>query len=354
MQLSYLERILCLTFGAAALLQYAMEFTVWALCPVLPGALVQGKDRSATRRGHSLRATERTLFLLALVPRLVPWLLVLDLLVPAYMRAEDTKSAERVSLLVPMLALGFLLWYFFRLLRLGKAIDDGRRCVRDSYPADEVTSAHGAIWQTSRAPQVQGRSSPVLVYPGQGLLLAVSGVFSSSVIVSRNLLDSMLLAPEALEVAFAHERAHIRCRDNLKLLLLTLLPHLPIALQSRPSLEQRWRLAVEMAADEEGTLGQPERSVLLAEMLVFLARKGTHAAPRAMLPLHSSSEHLRIRVERLLEPAEPFASSVTTTSTGGRVGTGLRAAGLATAVIALSWLCFHLGHRAAEFLFHVA
>jgi hypothetical protein len=335
MQLSFIARILCLVFCGTALMQLLLECLAWAACPSFPATFAPPKLRRPESLHSGLRAAEQTLFWLALATRLIPWLLVCGLLLPAYLRTEDNLSSERVGLLCPILALSFVGLSFVHLLRLGRAIDASRRCVQRSSPPDRSST----------------REPNILVHSGRHSLLAVAGIFSANILVSRRILSEGRFSPESLAVAFAHERSHIRHRDNLKLILLTLLPNLPVCTSGRPSLEQRWRLAVEMAADEEGTLGQPARSLLLADMLVTLAREGTHTVPAIMLSLHGSADHLRLRVERLLEPRSP--SVVFGNVLSGRFQAMSVVITFATAVIALSLVCIILGHHAAEILFHV-
>ena len=195
---------------------------------------------------------------------------------------------------------------------------------------------------------------PVLLHPGERSLLAVAGVFSARVIVSQPLLNTARFSAAGLEVAFAHEAAHIRHRDNLKLFLLTLLPHIPMATRNRPSIYQRWRLAAELAADEEGVRGEPARSLALAQMLVTMAREANAVPPRGLMALFSAPEHLRVRVERLLAARAVPPSAASSAKAGRR---DLRVWLLFTAstgvLSAVSLLCVLFGHRAAELLLHL-
>jgi len=321
MQMSYLSRVVCLALCSAGLLLIVLELAALALSPWLLRV-----DSNNARRA------EQRLFLVLLVTRVLPWLLVLCLLIPAYIHGEDNPFAERVGIVCLTCAACIFLVSLVGLAR--------------------VLCAARAVRQCCRLCRAAGRSSndlPLLLYPGERSLMAVAGVFFSRLIVSQTLLDPARFSSAAVEVALAHEAAHVRHRDNLKLLLLSLLPHIAAPTKSRASLQERWRLAAELAADEEGTRGEPGRSVLLAQLLVAIAREGTGGVPQGLVALLSGPEHLRVRVERLLA-APPAASP-------GAAGPGLPAllplAGLASLLAALGYACLLFGHRAAEFLLHI-
>jgi len=183
------------------------------------------------------------------------------------------------------------------------------------------------------------------------MLMAVAGLFSSSVIVSRSFLDTERFSTASLDVAFAHESAHARHRDNLKLLILSALPHIHVAAGGQ-SLGQRWRLAAEIAADEEGTQGKPERALMLAEMLIAVARGASPAVAEGLMTLSSESESLRVRVERLLELVPSVAPlEAEGNAASGALGSGFVLACCATVVAVLGCASGMLGHRFAELLF---
>jgi hypothetical protein len=324
MQLSYLARVICLALCSAGLLHMLLEGTAWFVSGLLPPVA-----------GGSARRVERSLFLLALAARLMPWLLSFGLLVPAYLRGEDNPAAERVGSASLALAACVLVWSLTGIVRALAAALKVHRCCRLC--------------------RVVGRSAddlPLLLYPGERSLLAVAGVFAAKVIVSQPLLDANRFSRAALAVALAHEAAHVRHRDNLKLLLLSLLPHVSFSTESLPSLQQRWRLAAELAADEEGTEGEPARSLLLAQMLVAMAREGSCGLPQGLVGLFSASEHLRVRVERLLAPPDSTSGPTLHSRRTSRTAI-VSLAGCAAALTLLAMACLLFGHPAAEYLLHL-
>ena len=283
------------------------------------------------------RRSEQALFGLTLVARLGPWLLAFVLLLPAYLQGEDNRAAERVGFITVVLAVGLFAWWAFSILRVAKAIFWMHRCCR-------------LCPEVSRGPE----ELPLLLYPGRNGVMAVAGIFSARILVSQRLLEESRFSAAALDVAFAHERAHARHRDNLKALLLALLPKVPLSTTHQVSLAQQWRLAAEMAADEEGTQGMPERSLLLAEMLVTFAQEGKRRIPEGLMALCSGSEHLRLRVERLLQRAMVSAPLEGVEALQGcRLRLMVAMAVSGSILAALCYGCNVFGHRAAELLFRV-
>lgn len=321
MQLSYTFRLICFALCSAGLLQLLLECAAWMAAPLL---FAQSAFASARR-------AERSMFLLALLARLGPWLVVLGALVPAYMRGEDNLSRERVGWICVAGAGCVVVWSLLCGLRAVRAWMSTRRCCRLCQEAG-----------------VTPEGLPMLLHPGDGPLLAVAGLFRSRIIVSQSLLAHKHVSADALHIAFLHEDAHARHRDNLKLAVLSLLPHVSFGTRGRPSLDQQWRLAAEIAADEAGAVGGPERSILLAELLVAMARESNQALPRGSFALLSRADDLRVRVERLLQRRAVEAVA-------GRSGLQARCAAVFGLAL-FATLCYvgtELGHRVAEVLLHI-
>lgn len=325
MQLSYISRVFCLALCGAGGLQLASEFVAWLSAPLL----------LRTAKAGSARRAEQAIFRLTLIARVAPWMLALGLLLPAYMRDEDNFATERVGFLCLALAGGLFSWWAFALLRLSLAAYRTHRCCL-RYPA--IGRGPGGL--------------PMLLYSGERSVIAVTGLFSACILVSRPLLEGNRFSAPALRAAFAHEGAHVRNHDNLKALLLALAPHVPLSGKHLPSLAGCWRLAAEMAADEEGTDGSSECSLLLAEMLVTLAREGKQCLPRGSIALSSNARNLQIRVERLLGgPASPSFKAKVGMLEPGKLRLAVALAAFVSLMTALGYGCAVLGHQAAELLF---
>ncbi len=320
MQLSYICRIACVAFCSIGLLQVVFECVAWLV-----------SIRLTRHRGRlNARFTEQLLFLLALSTRLGPTLLVLGLLLPAYMRGEEISSAEHVAAPCILAAALVFAWYLYNTARLLLAMGSMQRCFD---MCREIAKSKDGL--------------PILLYPGERTMLAIAGVFSPRIIVSRGLLDSANFPAAALDVAFAHEGAHAHHHDNLKLLLLRMFPHVTIRTSAHPSIEQQWRFFAELAADHEGADGVPEQSVLLAEMLVAMAKASKHPLPSLHLALLSRQEDLQARVEHLLAPLSADTAPWHRQETLLTLGTFLPSTLL---LCAIAYTCIHLGHPLAEIM----
>lgn len=321
MMLSPLLRTWCFALVSGGILQLMLEALTWRLTPLA--------DEFTSAR--SPRLTERSLLAATISARILPWMLTCGVLVPAYLRGEDNQAAEHVAL--PCIAAAVVVGVSIAatILRAMLTSLRTRHYCRRCQPGQ----------RTIAGLQVQ-------VHRGSRSLLAVAGIFRSRLIVSEHLLEGDHVAAPALEVALTHEAAHAAHRDNLKLLALALLPRIPIATTARPSLDARWRLAAELAADEESTRGDAHRCLLLAELLVLLARDRSNLAPTGMVTLLSAPDHLRIRVERLLRATMPAAPHAPLPS-----AMPLTLVALSLGLLSLAGACVLVGHRAAELLLHL-
>jgi beta-lactamase regulating signal transducer with metallopeptidase domain len=324
MTLSYACRILCFVLCGAGVLQVALEGLAWG---------VSGLVMSLSP-GASARRKERQMFLLALGAHIAPYILLFGVFVPVYMRKEDNPAGEQVGFLSIVLAAVILTWFVVTLLRVWSAMLRSTRYLNSCR----------SIGQT-----LEG--IPVRMAPGNRPLLAVAGIFSPTILLSHALLDESRFPAPALQAALAHEVAHAKHHDNFKLLLLRLFPHIGFRISARASLEQQWRLYAELAADEQGTGQQGgQRAILLAEMLLSLAREKTVDLSFMSITLLSRSDDLRIRVEHLLGQEKPSARASTWHDVFKTI-CAVSIPGLAIAV--LVYVGAHGGHQVAEFLLHL-
>ncbi|SEF67562.1 hypothetical protein SAMN05421819_0780 [Bryocella elongata] len=321
MMLSPLLRTLCFALVSAGLLQFVLEAITWRLTP----------SSSELSRSGSARSSERWLLTAALGARILPWVLAFGALVPAYLRGEDNTAAEHVALPCIAAAVLVLGWVGATLLRSAvTSLRTQRYCSRCQDGVRTVGGRQVRVHRESRS------------------LLAVAGIFRSRLIVSEHLLDDHTVAAPALEVALTHEAAHATQRDNLKLLALSILPRIPIRTARRSSLDDRWRLAAELAADADSTAGDAHRSLLLADLLVVLAREHAGSFPTGVVTLLSAPDHLRMRVEQLLCSATSGPSRSVPASSSR-----LPIVALLTSLVTLAGACALFGHSAAELLLHL-
>jgi Zn-dependent protease with chaperone function len=188
-------------------------------------------------------------------------------------------------------------------------------------------------WRTLRHVASSEACADVRILETARPVAATVGLLRPTVLFSRGLLDG--LSPQAGQAVRAHEAAHRRRRDPLRLALAGLgtVLHLP---GTGRALYREFELAVERAADEAAARRVGDR-VTVAEALLAVARMRPVAAPGPGF----AQDPLEARVQALLAD----------TPAGGRPwrGMGSVLAGLAMALLALSPQFHHgletlLGH----------
>jgi hypothetical protein len=325
MMLSYWFRLACIALFSVGVIQFVLEFVLWLASPAMARSLERSRPR-----------TQERVFLFAqLTTHGLAFLLAFLVLVPEYVRDESNVLEERVG------------WIF--LLVTGVVL---YRYANGAFRAAGIWLRTWR-WQKQFEAPLEGVSSavPVVCVPDEPPVLAVAGLFSPSIVISRSLLAETALEPAALEVALAHENAHAKNRDNLKLLLLSCLPHFEPGTSRRPSLLRRWQSFSEFAADDEAVKGSRARSVLLAEALVAVARSASRLSPRILaMTLLAHEQDLESRVSRLLGPMPSVV--VHDHSTGRLVKMG-GAAFLVAGAAVLFGLVVSSWQVLAEYLLHL-
>lgn len=272
MLLSYSLRLMCLTLFSVG----AIEITLQLLLRFVMPFAERWVDRM-TARGQ-----ERVWFAVPIAPHFLAALLTLIFVVPQYVRDETNLLPERVGMVCFAGALLVAMRYLFAVARGAWLLIEMQR---------KFSSGDGCV--------ISAGGLPVYLSSAMYPQLAVTGIFSPKVVLSRHLFESAAFSPELLEIALAHERAHVRHYDNLKHLVLA-----SLTLSRRGGEERRvkrWRSAAEMAADDDAVSGSSLRAILLAETLLIAAR----AVPDQRMAMVSLSllrheEDLDKRVSRLL------------------------------------------------------
>ena len=135
--------------------------------------------------------------------------------------------------------------------------------------------------------------------PGRGPAIA-TGLFRPRIELSTELRAS--LDPGELRAVMAHEQAHVRHRDPLRIWLAQIVTDLQWPL-SRPRGRQRiWTRALELARDEEAARQPGVDAADLASAILKAARLAQHPA-QAVASLTNDEAFLEARVRRLLAPA---------------------------------------------------
>jgi len=279
----YFWRLLCLCLASFFLVNASVGLTM------------AFASRAAVRMAESMRPRSAARFLFA--ARVLPCALgagaVLALCVPSYLWLEPLASSERIG------------WACLTLALLGAAGCFGS--ITQVARALAAAVSFNRAWQQAGCETLlPGESSKAVIVEKDVPILVLVGVFRPRLVVSQGVLRT--LSAEELHLALLHEKAHRISRDNLKRLLLLLVPSPIPFLQAFSSLERYWAKFSEWAADDEAVRGDSRRALSLAAALLRVARMGV--APRLSF-LHTSlcaGDHdLSARVDRLLRIQPPHA-----------------------------------------------
>ncbi len=132
------------------------------------------------------------------------------------------------------------------------------------------------------------------------LSAATVGLFHARVVVGSDFRAK--LDPPAFEAALAHERAHARHRDPLRIWLSQIATDLQWPLPSARDRFEYWLFALELARDDEARTSIDGADLAAA---VLVAARVEQPAPFAFAGIASAGTAMRVRVERLLAPVPP-------------------------------------------------
>jgi hypothetical protein len=213
-----------------------------------------------------------------LLPAMGSATLVLTIVLPAFLLYEPPHAHDHPG---PLLVASAL----FALLVLG---DGARRGLR--------------AWRATRALARRLPATEGTLVNLEAPLVGVVGGWRQRIVAARSV--AAVCDQEEFHQVLAHEAAHMRARDNLKLLLLMTMPDALAWLPTGGALTAQWRAATELEADEGASGSDPRKRVALASALIKVARLSVasgrpRGAARASLP----PDGLEQRVRRLLAPA---------------------------------------------------
>jgi Zn-dependent protease with chaperone function len=227
---------------------------------------------------RSARANADFLFGLRMLPLAVSVLVTGIFVVPSFLFLEPHSTNEPIGVIplglsfccVALFAAG---WF--------KAAAALRR-----------TSQMVAGWMKGGTSSASRAALPVVQVRGAAPALTVAGIHNQKVLIAEA--AAAVLTEAELQTALRHEVAHVRRRDNLKKLLFRL-----CAFSGMAPLENAWREAAEMAADDAAVSNSGE-ALDLAAALIKLSRfaPGAESAELTTALLHSSQ--VTARVERLM------------------------------------------------------
>ncbi|MGD0445872.1 MAG: hypothetical protein ABSA39_18215 [Edaphobacter sp.] len=272
MLLSYWLRLVCLVLFSMGVMQITLHLLIRFVMTLA--------ERRVDRM--SARFRERIYFVAPLASHVLALLFSLLVVAPQYIRGETNPLRERVGIVCVTGALLVTARYLYGLLRAIRFLVQMRCAHRHD---EERVVLVGDV-----KPHICANGYP---------LLAVVGLFSPRIVLSQHLLDNAAFSPQLLEIALAHEKAHVHHHDNLKHFVLASLAFSDLRMEG--SLK-RWRYAAEQAADDDAVSGSSSRAILLAETLLVAARtvssEGASALSLGLLP---HEEELDQRIGRLLQ-----------------------------------------------------
>jgi beta-lactamase regulating signal transducer with metallopeptidase domain len=254
------------------------------------------------------RARHRVLFLLAALPVLTAFALLLSavlpslvaLVVPAldHCAAHDDGHAHLCFVHLPTVSLN-MPWL------LGLVFLASYLVLRAALGTLEVLRARQILSVLARTGQPRRDLNVAVIDTSLPICLA-AGLFEPRVLISRGLLAS--LSDEELAVVVAHEHAHVRRRDALiasSVRMLSLL-HLP---QVARWIVRELEIAAEQACDEQAALVVKDRTAV-ASAILTVERSAQHATIAQLAPLVASFGQCAVarRVESLLAEPAPAKS----------------------------------------------
>ena len=263
--MTYLFHLVVLAFGAFFLVYVALSIALAAAWPLLK------------KRGEGWEAS--VLFTLRIVPLLVAVAVVGLLIVPSFLYLEPFGTGEALQSLGLTLAFGGI-----TVISAGAIL-----ALLASRRATRFVAAYPRI----RTVEVAGSNTTALAVAAATPMLMVAGVCQPKLLISEE--ASRLLEPDEMQAAIRHELAHITCHDNLKKLVLRL-----IQFPFLHGLEQTWKRAAELAADDAAATNELA-AVYLASALLKVASRASSRLPELTMSLLPDEAHtLRLRIDRLL------------------------------------------------------
>ncbi|HVS76505.1 MAG TPA: M48 family metalloprotease [Steroidobacteraceae bacterium] len=241
----------------------------------------------AWRAGLRRHLTEADAVLgIRLLPAMGSATLVLLVVLPAFLLYEPPHARDRPGPLLIVCAL-------FALLVLGDGIRRGARAWRAT---QRLTRGSQGLLQ----PAAEG--AEVTLLNVREPLVGVVGSWKQRIVAARCV--AAACDDEEFRQVLAHESAHMDARDNLKLLMLLMMPDALAWLPTGSALTEHWRAATELEADERASGADPRKRVALASALIKVARLSIASGrPRRGARAGAPLTCLEHRVRRLLAPS---------------------------------------------------
>jgi beta-lactamase regulating signal transducer with metallopeptidase domain len=282
----------------------AVSFSIFVL---LYGALslaVCGLWRGVwhNRQNYSARRCANLLFALRMAPFIIAIGATIVLAVPSFLLLEPRAVTESMSSVPAVLSVCGIAVVLAAAWNAGWALVRASRVVagwsREAGEAGSGSVDSGSI-ESPIEPPIQSMSSVSVLRLSAGAPpLTVAGIFHPSIWLSSA--AEFVLSQRELQSALRHEVVHVRRRDNLRKLMLCL-----VAFPGTADLENAWREATEMAADDAAVSSASE-ALDLAAALIKLSRLASVESQAELTTalVHSPAELVNARVERLIAWSE--------------------------------------------------
>jgi hypothetical protein len=242
----------------------------------------------------SAAARATALFQHRLIP-LAGSLLAAFLGVCAFARFEPRVGQERTSLLLLLLATATFGAVSLKVLAFAREQLAVRRALREWLTtAERLSLDHVAM--------------PAYVVASAFPIVAVIGLFRPRLIVARVVLESC--SADELNAILAHERCHVRSRDNVRRTVLGAVPDVVSWLPLSRRINELWHVAAEEAADDAAAQSATAGRLHLAEALLRVAQLAAARHAPAYLPASAlyRGENIERRVRRVLDPTLDLAA----------------------------------------------
>jgi beta-lactamase regulating signal transducer with metallopeptidase domain len=289
-----------------ALRGIAVSFSIFILLYSALSLAVFGVWRSVwlAARRHSARRGADLLFILRTIPFAVATGVTLALAVPSFLLLEPRAVNEPIGALPVVLGLCGMATVLAGMWKAAAALLRASRAVaRWSSDAGEIEARELETKEIGASSLDSMNSVPVLRVSGAAPPLTAAGILRPTVWLSRA--AEFVLTERELQSALRHEVVHVRRRDNLRKLILRLMPFPGMA-----EMEVTWREATEMAADD-GAVSSASEALDLAAAVIKLSRLTPLEAPAELTTalVNSPAESVNARVERLIAWTEAGPSS---------------------------------------------
>lgn len=270
-----------MTFG---LRLAVIALSAFSLASLIGSGLVPWLARRAADDAPA-RATTRLLGV-----RLVPLAASIALMVLAalsFVRFEPRTPWETTGMTLQILAVLAVALPLGSLMRLVRLLGATRRTERD--------------WMATAERLDLDIDIPAFAVSTSFPIVAVVGVLRPRLVIARTVIEHC--SPDQLRAILAHERSHLRRRDNARLTLLATMPDVLAWLPGSTRLAEAWQTAAEDAADDEADSVGPTGRLLLAEALIRVARLAPPGLVEVPVSALYRGENLDRRIRRLLAPA---------------------------------------------------